>query len=867
MPHGRKTLLIDSNALIHRAYHALPQTMATREGMQTNAMYGFVAALLHALETIKPDMVYCCFDVAGDTFRHVEYEHYKAHRRAMDDGLAVQIPHIYELVHAFGIPIVTKEGYEADDLIGTLAKKLEKTSDIVILTGDKDELQLLSPHTSVMMQKNGKEAVLYSPELLHQEYGLTPQEFIVFKALRGDPSDNIPGVSGVGEVTALKLVQQYHTLDQLYKALQDNADNHPLLKGKLRDRLVEQQDIARLSERLATIDRDAPLADSIAAISFTPDHAALAQLFEQLEFRSFGARVAKIFGDTVPEVSLSKQHDVGIMLVPDFVRWLKGIKTGAVAIGTTYSEEIGEARHITGLAVSHQGVTKAARWDAELQALLQRVIRNAALTKIVWDVKLLAHLIDLAKIPDAVTDVMVLDLLLGNGRDGAAQVLHKREMTDSDLELAGQRTAVLLQSANQAQKAVTEAGMGPVWQDIEQPLTQVLFTMERTGVLIDVRFLTKVSDEMSGQIARLEQQIWHEAGQEFNIASPQQLSAILFDKLRLAVDGVKKKTTGRSTDAATLESLRGLHPIIDLVMQYREVTKLKGTYVDTLPQLVSQRDGRVHATFNQIGAATGRISSNDPNLQNIPIRTDAGNLIRRSFIAAPGNVLLSLDYSQFELRILAHLSGDAEMRRSFKEGQDIHTTTAAHIHNVGLDQVTKEMRRAAKTINFGILYGLSAHSLSKTLGIDFKSGQELIDRYFATYPKVKEYLKSVVEQSRKQGFYQTLFGRRRNFPELQSAVWAVRQAGERMAMNFPMQGTQADILKIAMIQTGDSIAHNRDVQLILSVHDELVFEVKRDQATYAAAEMRQIMVNAAHLDVPVEVSASVGPNWADMQEL
>lgn len=862
-------LLIDSNALVHRAYHALPASMSTKDGEPTNAVYGFTMALLHAMETIKPTRIVCCFDATGPTFRHAEYHQYKATRKEMDKALAVQLPRIYEVVQAFGIPMVTKPGYEADDLIGTLAKQYEKTADVIILTGDRDELQLVSERTTVQMMKPGMNKFIhYTPALLKQQYGLEPAEFIVYKALRGDPSDNIPGVAGIGEISALKLVQGFHTLGKLYDAV--NQDN-PAIKDGIRAKLAAGKDLAYLSYRLSAIERDVPL-DSVPDLE-TPwqsDRERVTTLFQELQFGSLFSRI-NLLKDTHSTTSDSgKSHRSSgaqkVVNIDEMVSIIDGAQ-GLMAVLVSYVRTALHAFTAHAISVSVDGKTGFAALIGE--SMVKQIVTALTHTQAhlaVWDAKATMHAFPGFQLRDGDADIMIQAGLTSATLGFTAQ--HKSDALDgAELESNALAARGLLHDAKLVHGQIESMKLGSVWHDIEYPLISVLYTMENAGITVDVSFLHQLSKRMNAEIASLEKSIHLEAGQEFNIASPQQLRTILFEKLALSTTGVKKKIHGYSTDVGTLEALQGSHPIIPQIMQYRELTKLHNTYIETLPALVDPKTGRIHTTYNQIGAATGRLSSNDPNLQNIPVRTEMGKAIRHSFVAEQGHVLLSLDYSQFELRILAHLSGDPTMIKHFKSGVDIHTVTAANVHDVPIESVTKEMRQSAKAINFGLMYGLSAHSLAKQLGIDYKQAEQFMERYFNTYKKVKPFLQSVIDTARRQGYYTTLYGRRRNFPELTSSVWAVKQAGERMAMNFPMQGTQADILKIAMIKVAALLKGHADAKLLLTVHDELVFEVKQDRYHKLTTTIQKTMETACTLDVPVVVSAAYGKNWGQMRNV
>ncbi len=879
MKESNTFLLVDSNALIHRAYHALPMTMTSSSGELTNAVYGFTSALIHAIEQFSPTHVICCFDVKGATFRHDQYDLYKAQRKEMDEGLAVQLPRINDVVEALGIPIVTKEGFEADDLIGTLAKHYEKQGRILILTGDKDALQLVSDQTSVVALKQGmKDPQVYTPQTLKEEYGMTSEEFIVYKALRGDPSDNIPGVSGVGQVTAIKLVQEYHDLDHLYKALEEDPAKHPLLKGKLRETLIKEKDIAELSLKLSTIDRDVKIDFDITKASFdTFDKEKVIALFKQLGFRSLIPRLDKISvdGSSDTNTDTPKQQsssDVSIITPERLKKLLRDHNKGPISLHYSWSGQTARQGSIAAVAVAFdKDHAHVLSWTADLVKILSELFKSNA-EFLLWDAKTLMHLLANNGIvsADSYTDLMLTSQLLEDKTEIASSKSTAPIADDQMLTALGEQAMQMQLNYKQLTKALQESGQQKLLETVEQPLIPVLFGMEQQGIVLNVDLLKQLSKQFNEELGILEKKIWKEAGQEFNVASPQQLRTILFEKLQIGTDGIKKTKTkvGLSTDAATLETLRPAHPIIDLILQYRELAKLIGTYVDALPILLDPKTKRIHTTYNQIGAATGRLASIDPNLQNIPIRSQRGDQVRRAFTAPKGWKLLSIDYSQIELRILAHLSGDKAMQQSFKSGHDIHVATAASLNNVPESEVTKEMRRAAKTINFGLLYGLSAHRLSVELGLPYDQASDFIKRYFDTYPGIKKLLEQIVTKARSQGYYQTLFGRRRLFPELNSTVWALRQSSERMAMNFPMQGSQADILKMAMIEVNKRLKDAQDdIHLLLCVHDELVFEVKEGKEQQYFATITDCMTSVCTLSVPLEVEGKVGDNWGEMVDL
>lgn len=863
-------LLIDGNALIHRAYHALPPDMATSKGELTNAVYGFTSALIHALETIKPTNVICCFDVKGPTFRNEMYKEYKANRKEMDDELVGQLPRVREVVEAFNIPIVTESGYEADDLIGSLASKFSKDMDVTILTGDKDALQLVSGNVSVETFKQGfRQSVLYTPKVVVDQYGISPEEFVAFKALRGDPSDNIPGVSGVGEVTATKLVQQYHGIDSLYDALK-KGDLPTGAGEKIVKTLKAEEKVARLSEALAKIKTDIQInIDVDETVLDLSKSIKVRGVFESLEFKTFWSRIEKLarYNSDVTVKNTSDSYFGKVVNEKEFLAILSGCNNRISLCFEYVGEPIWEAK-ITTVGCSIDGrLGYATEWNNQIKQNINNLISNVSNTVLFEDSKNAYHLYKNygLEILSNVMDIELGCLLLQKDNPMVVNKKSALSLFDKNIEECATNAAKIFIFGSQVEKELIDNKLINIWNDIEKPLVTVLCDMERAGVRVDSKVMDEMSKVLNTRAEKIEKDVWEIAGQEFNILSPQQLNKILFEKLHISTVGLKKRVQGFSTDNEALQGLKIQNPIAGLVLEYRELKKLINTYLDALPKLVDKKDHRLHSVFNQLGAATGRLSSSDPNLQNIPIRTELGGEIRKAFIAEAGNVLVKADYSQIELRILAHLSGDEEMKKSFMSGADIHTITAAKIHQIDPGMVTKELRRAAKTINFGILYGLSAHSLSNTLGISFAEAKAFIERYFETFPSVKKYLESIVEKAKKDGCDYTMFGRRRLFPELSSPNWIARSAAERMATNFPMQGTQADIIKMAMIAVHNEYKDNKDVRMILSVHDELLFEVKKGVENEVAKKVAELMAGVCKLSVPIVAEVEVGSSWGEMR--
>lgn len=843
-------LLVDSNALMHRAYHALPTSMKISSGEITNAVYGFTNALMRAIEEHRPSHIACCFDVSGGTFRNRLYSEYKANRKEMDQELADQIPRIYEVVEKLGIKIITKKDYEADDLIGTIAKKFESDASILILTGDKDTLQLVDDKVTVETFKQGvKEGMHYTPKSIMETYGITPSKFIFYKALRGDPSDNIPGVSGVGEVTGMNIVKNFDDIDALYSRLEVGEN----LKEKTITKLRDEKDMAYLSYKLATIDTNVPLDIKYEDLSWgNIDFDDVTNLFNELEFHSLTKRLKNIFESTASDVKDIKAELIEVDEIS--LKELSKIKLKKCACSFQISDDKIIALYV---ADGSSKVKKVVIKDGiGVLDLLNKLSDNTY----VYDLKSILKYSGDANVGN-IQDLMLISQLLQD-ETLKPYAIKKDNSSDNYTMFANE----LFSLSDRLMSDLKKTGMDELWSKVEKPLIKVLLNMEKRGVLLNTEKLARLSKKMSTELNDLEHKIYHAAGERFNILSPTQLREILYEKLQISAAGVKKNKTGISTDAQTLEQLRGQNPIIDQVLRYRETSKLKSTYVDAFPLMVDGAS-RLHTTYNQLGAATGRISSEAPNLQNIPISSDDGNEIRSAFESKSGYKLISADYSQIELRILAHLSGDEAMIESFKKDIDIHLITASKIYDIDPRAVTVEQRRNAKTINFGLLYGLSAHSLSIQLNIDHAQAQSFIDKYFESYPRIKKYLDVVGKEASQKGYYTTMFGRVRMFPDINSKIWGVKASAERMARNFPMQGAQADILKMAMLRVEDFCNNFDDeVRMILTVHDEIVLEVKEELVDRVCASLPALMIGACKLDVPLKVGIKVGDNWRDVKD-
>lgn len=844
--------LVDGSNALHRAYHAIRQLSNSR-GLPTNAVYGFAAILKKLVREHKPTHVGVAFDISESAARKAAFADYKAHRKPMEEDLKVQIPWIKRLCEAFRFPILELKDFEADDVIATLAKKgAGQGLDVVIFTTDKDFLQLVSPRVRVYQAMREK---MLDEKGVEEFFGVAPAHVADVLALMGDASDNVPGVPGIGEVGARKLVQEYGDLENVLKHAGE------VTARKTREALQANAEQARLSRRLVELESDLPIEFDPDALALDPpDNEKLKALYSELEFHSLASELesSPVAGELdfrllgAGEEFLPGRFPASLFAAPAGGECLFSLSDGANTVVGRESEK-GVASRLARLMKTPGGEWAAA--DAKgIDEILLRQGSDAASD--LFDLSVARYVLA-SGTADPDFPAMALDLL-------------KRRATPekeagSELRFAAERAAWGLELyAILKRELDARPGLRKVFTEIETPLIPVLARMETAGIRLDVPFLEDLSRRMAKDLARIEKEIFAEAGEEFNVASPQQLARILFEKLKLPAGRKTAKTKSYSTGAGTLQDLAGDgHRIAGLVLEHRELSKLKGTYVDALPQLVDG-DNRVHARFNQTVAATGRLSSSDPNLQNIPIRTEAGRQIRRAFIAPEGSLFLAADYSQIELRILAHMSGDAAMIRAFSEGHDIHAATAAKIFHVSPDLVTLEMRTAAKRVNFGLLYGMGVFSLAKDLGVSNAEAREFMDAYFAQFPGVRATLEGVVEGARKNGFVRTLFGRERPIPEIHASNGAIRANAERMAQNAPFQGTAADIVKIAMVRVDGALTLKKlSARMLLQVHDELLFEVPKGELE----ETRQVVIvemeSAAKLDVPLIVSVGAGPSWLD----
>lgn len=849
----KRLFLIDGNSLINRAFYALPPLTATT-GEPTNAVYGLIMMLFRLQDDYTPDQILVTFDVSAPTFRHEQYTEYKANRKGMPDDLRVQLPVMKDVLDKLGIPRLELAGYEADDLLGTLAKQGEKEGyNVYVVTGDRDSFQLITPQTKILYTRRGiTDTELMDEATLLKNHGVTPKQVQDLKGLMGDSSDNIPGVPGVGEKTALKLLNSYQSIEGVYENLDE-------IKGKLQERLTEFKDQAYLSRDLATIRLDVPV-----NVDFSEkrelDQQATYELFQKLGFKTLLSRLGDLQSDqhAIKETWQSEFSEVTVDTWAEFLQDLSETKQIYLGLWTEKSNTL--------LLKGQKTWVLDSKFERTNLAALQEVILN----KEVYCTrgKEIRHFLDLtqSKFDPAFDLELALYCLNPETRwdfTSLAEYFAKPNSILDAKSLEYQVAFLELFAAiiPQLEKELKEHDLWDLYHDLELPLAKVLSQMEEDGILVDPVKLQEISDDLGATLASLTTEIHTEAGEEFNINSPKQLGVILFEKMGLPV--LKKTKTGPSTSAEVLEELSE-HAIVANVLEYRQVAKLKSTYADALAELISPQTKRIHTTFNQTVTATGRLSSTQPNLQNIPVRTEEGRRIREAFIPAEGSYLLSCDYSQIELRLLAHLSGDQILVDAFRSGQDIHAQTAAEVFSLKLDQVTEVEREAAKAINFGIVYGISSFGLAKGINLTRAEAQEYIDSYFFRYPLVKSYLDSSVSKGEDLGYVETILKRRRYLPGLKSRNFAARNFAARTAMNTPIQGSAADIIKLAMLKVQKALTKaNFQTKLLLQVHDELVLEVPEKELDQVARLVKQEMENVIQLDVPLLVDVSYGRNWRD----
>jgi len=896
----KKLILIDGNAVIHRAYHAMPP-LVTKKGELVNAVYGFSSTLLSVIDKFKPEYILATFDLAGPTFRHVEYEEYKATRVKADQELYDQIPRVKEVVRAFGIPIFEAQGFEADDVIGTLVAQSEKNHEDVeniIVTGDMDTLQLVSPKTKVYTMRRGlTDSVLYGEKEVFTRYSLKPEQLVDFKGLRGDPSDNIPGVKGIGEKTAITLLGQYKTVEGVYEHIAE-------IKGTVKDKLERDKAMALKSKSLATISRKAPVElDIEKALTHDFDRVGLVDMFKELNFFSLVKRIpgAGKSDDAKPIAVSAGVKDFKFEIIEDgkvgdFVNTLR--ECSEISLSLRMHGEKAWNGKILGIAIGYKtGRVGYVNYSKENFTLLGEIFSNPDIKKIGYDLKSDLEILKASGffLAGAYFDVLLSAYLLHSGSkielstlvlEGLGEEMEEEKkhgqlglQIESEEEIASRSCQQAdyifklkdihrknIMDISKEQEAAGSKGntLWEVFDQVEMPLVEILSAMEISGVKFDPAIFQGISEKIEKRIKTLEDGIYEAAGETFNINSPKQLSEILFLKLKIPTDNLKKGKTGTiSTASPELKKIKDEHDVIGKIEEYREIFKLKTTYLDTLPGLVD-KNSRIHTSFNQAVAATGRLSSSDPNLQNIPIRTDLGQLLRAAFVAEKGWKLVSADYSQIDLRVVAHVSCDKTMIELFWKGEDIHRATAAEINKVTPSKVSDKMRSRAKELNFGVIYGMGAFGFSQRTGISREEAKKFIDAYFERFQGVAKYMRDTKEFAKKNGYVETEIGRRRYIPEINSSNFQVANSAERMAINMPIQGLSADIVKIAMIKVYDEYKNNPDVRMILQVHDEIILEVKEDAAEEVGKKVKEIMENAYKLKVPLLVDVHVGDNWGEV---
>lgn len=892
----QKLVIIDGNAIIHRAYHAIPP-LTSKDGKMVNAVYGFTSMLLKVWKDLKPEYIAVCFDVAGGTFRHEKFEKYKATRVKADQELYDQIPIVHTIVESFNLPIFEMKGHEADDVIGAIVKKMqkEKNAETVIVTGDMDTVQLIAPGVKVLALRKGlSDTVMYGEKEVVERYGFGPEKMVDYKALRGDASDNIPGVPGIGEKTATDLIQKVGGIKEIYKQLEKNlAKMEEEFKPGVIKKLIEGKESAEMSFELATIESEIPEFKfdlEKCKIEENFDRTKITELFQKLQFMSLLKRLPGEQGEAKEEITKTKTKKENFQFIE--IKTKKEIselkdeieKNKKFGAKILLNDEDIFKQNISGLLLNIEGKTYFLRKEFLLET--KTIFENEEFE--VWghDLKKLIKMLYLSgiEVKNKLFDIMIAAYLLNPGARNheISQIIFTNlgiEIPDVnkqanlfgvDPKIEGKELWLLSLTINKFKKELEQADNLKLLEAIEMPLLKVLAEMELNGIAIDSQKLAEMADFAKKEVDNIKKTIFKMSGCEFNVSSTQQLRGVLFEKMKIPVKGIKKGKTGLSTSAEELEKLHGVHPIIEEIENYRELTKLQNTYIDVLPLLVNTKTKRIHTTFNQAVTATGRLSSSEPNLQNIPVRTELGRQIRHAFVATDKNILMSVDYSQIELRIVASLAEDKKMIKIFEDDLDIHKATAAAINNVPLDEVTKEMRRAAKAINFGILYGMGSYGLSWRAEISQYEAKVFIDKYFQQFSGVKKYLENTVNFVKEKGYAETLFGRRRYIPELLSGNRQLQNAAERMAINHPVQGTAADLMKMAMVAVDKKIKQwpkekQNKVRMILQVHDELVFELSEDMKGELSELVKNEMEKVCVLRVPIKVDVNFGKSWGEMK--
>ncbi len=885
----KKLYIIDGNAYIHRAFHALPM-LTNSQGLVINAVYGFTRTLLKIIKRDQPDYLAVCFDSPHPTFRHKEFEQYKATRKETPPELKSQLPMVREMVEALNIPVYQLAGYEADDLIATIAHKVEEQGiDTVIVSGDKDVLQMVNPDVKVLTEPK---ETMFTEKEVKEKYGFGPEHIIDYLGLCGDSSDNIPGVPGIGEKTATKLVSEFGSIENIYA----NLDKLP---AAVKNKMEAGRESAFASKRLVTLVQDVPVEVELDKLALHPiDQKKALELFNKYEFKTLITELIdqkqdkdtnyKVLADGAGLRELisrtEKQKAVSVDLETDSADPMRAHSVGMVFslgpkeafyIPTAHTHAAAPKQDKKSTLESFRGVLE----DKQIKKYGQNlkydllVLRNEDITLrgISFDTMIASYLINPSKFKHNLEDIVAEYLqykmtpisdLIGKG---AKQITMDQVQVETVSDYACAQADMVWRLVEKLSGLLKERDLDSLFYKVEMPLMEILADMEYAGILVDLGYLKKLAVEFEEKIYGLEQQIYKLAGGEFNINSPQQLAKILFEKLNLPV--IERTKTGASTNESVLKQLSSSHELPKLIMQYRELAKLKSTYIDPVPEMVNPKTGRLHTSFNQTVTATGRLSSSEPNLQNIPIRTEIGRSIRRAFIPKEGCVFIDADYSQIDLRVLAHMSGDENMSAAFRNNEDIHNHTACEIFGIKPEEVDEEKRRIAKTVNFGLSYGMSPFGLSQNLGIPTGIAKEYIEKYFTRYKGVKKYMEDIVKTAQKDGFVTTLLNRRRYLPEISAKNGTVRSFAERVAINMPIQGTASDIIKVAMINIAHRLnAEKLKTKMLLQVHDELIFETLKDEVTKVKKLVKEEMEGAIKLDVPLIANISIGANWRDLEE-
>lgn len=902
----KKIVLIDGNSILNRAFYGIMgnKMLMTPDGKYTNAVYGFLAILFKVLEDIEPEYLMVTFDLKAPTARHKMYDGYKATRKGMPNELAEQMPILKDILHSMNITIIEKEGYEADDVLGTVSKKAEKEGfDVTIVSGDRDTFQLTSnkikvriPHT-----KMGKtETEVFDENAVIEKYGVTPKQLIEVKGLQGDTSDNIPGVPGVGEKTALELVKKYKTIDGLYEAIEKGEDD---LKPKTKEKLVANKELAELSRTLGTINLEVPIEEKIEEFKIKEwNNEEVLAKFKELNFNRFIERFNLKLNEK-PKQNITELFDVKTLNSKNEIEsLLKKLKEQLIfIIGTEKSidEKLIIKKHIKSIYIYNDNNIYEIKFndENEFSSYFKEILENENIKKysyglnemyvileqngillkgIEFDAEIAAYILNPSnnhyKLEELASQYLNIDIseyleAVGANQEKETQMtLFSQEENNIDFEKYHNAiyTYVIAKLIEVMEQKMQEISSMDLFKNIEMPLVKVLAEMQYEGIYVDKEELISFGDKLKEEIESIKQEIYNLSGEEFNINSTQQLGVILFEKLKLPV--YKKTKKGYSTDVDILEKLKPEHPVIEKILEYRTLMKLNSTYIDGLIVYINEYTKKIHSYFRQTVTATGRISSTEPNLQNIPTRAEQGKQIKKAFKAQKGNIFIDADYSQIELRILAHISKDKNMREAFLNEEDIHKQVASKVFDVPLEEVTKEQRTAAKAVNFGIVYGISGFGLAEQLGISRKKAEQYIEQYLNKYCGVKQFMDEIVEEAKQNGYVETLFHRRRYIPELSSNNYMVRQFGARAAMNTPIQGTAADIMKIAMIHVNERLKEEKlNARLILQIHDELLIECNIEEKEKVKEILKESMEKAVKLEVPLEVEVSEATDWYDVK--